>query len=174
MSNCVQVYELIGTRWVDQGTAFCLFTFNPETQEAFIVARSEANYEHLVLTTAIRSNDVYQRQQETLIVWTEPDGSDYALSFQDPEGCAEIWGFIVEVQQHLNANGRSKLVKKGTWLNKACSGCRRNSTNIAVILAYDRTRTRIIRPCHNHNQYHSIWVAPCTLTRQYRVDRPCH
>lgn len=39
---------------------------------------------------------------DTLIVWTEPDGVDYALSFQDPEGCSEVWNFILEVQRHLN------------------------------------------------------------------------
>jgi len=44
---------------------------------------------------------------DTLIVWTELDGVDYALSFQDPEGCAEVWNFILEVQQHLNASGSS-------------------------------------------------------------------
>jgi hypothetical protein len=36
---------------------------------------------------------------DTLIVWTEPNGIDYALSFQDPEGCAEVWNFILEVQR---------------------------------------------------------------------------
>jgi hypothetical protein len=40
---------------------------------------------------------------ETLIVWTEPDGVDYALSFQDPDGCAEVWGFIQEVQRLMKA-----------------------------------------------------------------------
>ena len=38
-------------------------------------------------------------------MWTEPDGVDYALSFQDPEGCAEVWQFIEEVQRHMNAGG---------------------------------------------------------------------
>ena len=42
---------------------------------------------------------------DTLIVWTEPDGVDYALSFQDPEGCAEVWNFILEVQRHMNNSG---------------------------------------------------------------------
>ncbi|KAL0580514.1 Platinum sensitivity protein [Marasmius crinis-equi] len=56
----------------------------------------------VILTTTIRSTDVYQRQQDTLIVWTEPDGVDYALSFQDKEGCAEVWNFIVDVQRHMN------------------------------------------------------------------------
>ena len=46
---------------------------------------------------------------DTLIVWTEPDGVDYALSFQDPEGCAEVWNFILEVQRHMNNSGLSSL-----------------------------------------------------------------
>ena len=42
---------------------------------------------------------------DTLIVWTEPDGVDYALSFQDPDGCLEVWQFILEVQRHMNSTG---------------------------------------------------------------------
>ncbi|KAI0355408.1 DUF625-domain-containing protein [Trametes cingulata] len=98
----VKVYELIGSRWVDQGTAFCFGDF--QENEALLIARAEEDYNRIILTTTIRANDVYQRQQETLIVWTEPDGVDYALSFQDPEGCAEVWHFIEEVQRHMNAS----------------------------------------------------------------------
>ena len=28
---------------------------------------------------------------ETLIVWTETNGTDMALSFQEAEGCSAIW-----------------------------------------------------------------------------------
>ncbi|KAI0677650.1 DUF625-domain-containing protein [Trametes maxima] len=96
----VKVYELIASRWVDQGTAFCFGDF--QDNEALLIARAEEDFNRIILTTTIRANDVYQRQQETLIVWTEPDGVDYALSFQDPEGCAEVWHFIEEVQRHMN------------------------------------------------------------------------
>ncbi|TFY56769.1 hypothetical protein EVJ58_g7436 [Rhodofomes roseus] len=96
----VKVYELIGSRWVDQGTAFCFGDF--QDNEALLIARAEADFNHVILSTTIRTNDVYQRQQDTLIVWTEPDGVDYALSFQDPEGCAEVWHFIQEVQRHMS------------------------------------------------------------------------
>ncbi|KAH0587954.1 hypothetical protein H2248_006699 [Termitomyces sp. 'cryptogamus'] len=99
----VKVYELIGARWVDQGTAFCFGQFSEDTSEALLIARSEKRYEDIILSTVIRSNDVYQRQQDTLIVWTEPNGVDYALSFQDPEGCAEVWNFICDVQRHMHA-----------------------------------------------------------------------
>lgn len=57
----VKVYELIGSRWVDQGTAFCFGDF--QDNEAQLIARSEANYDHIILSTTIRTNDVYQRQQ---------------------------------------------------------------------------------------------------------------
>jgi protein phosphatase-4 regulatory subunit 3 len=59
----VQVYELVGAKWEDQGTAFCFGQFSEETNEALLVARSERNYNDIVLSTTIRSNDVYQRQQ---------------------------------------------------------------------------------------------------------------
>ena len=112
---------------MDQGTAFCFGQFQEETGAALLIARSERNYNDIILSTAIRSNDVYQRQQgpcdfhptflrlltlfitDTLIVWTEPDGVDYALSFQDPEGCSEVWNFICEVQQHMNTGGVSLM-----------------------------------------------------------------
>ncbi len=57
----VKVYELIGARWVDQGTAFC--SGDLQDNEAVLIARSEADPNHIILSTTIRSNDVYQRQQ---------------------------------------------------------------------------------------------------------------
>lgn len=57
----VKVYELIGARWVDQGTAFC--SGDLQDNEAVLVARAETNPNQIILSTTIRSNDVYQRQQ---------------------------------------------------------------------------------------------------------------
>lgn len=34
---------------------------------------------------------VYHNNLETLIVWSEDEGVDLALSFQEAEGCGEIW-----------------------------------------------------------------------------------
>lgn len=99
------MYELIGQRWVDQGTAFCTGGYDSALGAASLVARGETDYKHIILQTRIRGADTYQRQQDTLIVWTEPNGSDYALSFQDPEGCAAVWQFIEDVQQHINPDG---------------------------------------------------------------------
>lgn len=63
-----------------------------------------------MLTSHVLKRRLYQRQQgklasiftdfkgliflffsDTLIVWTEDDNRDLALSFQDPAGCEEIW-----------------------------------------------------------------------------------
>ena len=57
----VKVYELIGSRWVDQGTAFCFGDF--QDNGALLIARAEADFNHVILSTTIRTNDVYQRQQ---------------------------------------------------------------------------------------------------------------
>ena len=48
---------------MDQGTAFCFGQFSDDGSDALLIARSERNYNDIVLSTVIRSNDVYQRQQ---------------------------------------------------------------------------------------------------------------
>ena len=57
----VKVYELIGSRWVDQGTAFCYGHVHNE--DAFLVARAENDFNQVIMSTTIRNSDVYQRQQ---------------------------------------------------------------------------------------------------------------
>ncbi|EIW80339.1 hypothetical protein CONPUDRAFT_154374 [Coniophora puteana RWD-64-598 SS2] len=99
-----KVYELIDFRWVDQGTAYFHGQFIEETNQAFLIAREEEEDERTILSTGSRYKDVYQRQQDTLIIWTEPDSVDYALNFQDAESCAEVWNFIIEVQYHINSS----------------------------------------------------------------------
>jgi len=48
-----------------------------------------------LLRTRVFQEDLYQRQQETLIVWSDPlTGEDLALSFQLKDGCSEIWAQI--------------------------------------------------------------------------------
>lgn len=58
------------------------------------------------METPVIAQDVYQLQQDTLIVWTEVDGRDLALSFQDARGCSEVWDNICEVQRRI---GEEKL-----------------------------------------------------------------
>jgi protein phosphatase-4 regulatory subunit 3 len=49
------------------------------------------------LESKIQPDTAYQKQQETLIVWSEGENYDLALSFQEKAGCDEIWEKICQV-----------------------------------------------------------------------------
>lgn len=55
-----------------------------------------------MLESKIIADDLYQLQQNTLIVWQELDGTDVAMSFEGEDGCHEIWNFLRHVQSLLN------------------------------------------------------------------------
>ncbi|KAJ5737604.1 uncharacterized protein N7483_002729 [Penicillium malachiteum] len=98
----VKVYELRDNDWFDRGTGFCTGQMVGEEHRIFVESEDQPN--RVLLETRITKDDGYQKQQETLIVWTEQNGTDMALSFQEAEGCAVIWEFVNSVQQHLNLN----------------------------------------------------------------------
>lgn len=104
----VKVYELKNNDWFDRGTGFCVasFIFNEVSrqEEPRVLVQSEDEPDKILLETRICKEDSFQKQQDTLIVWTEPTTSvDMALSFQEGEGCAAIWKFIHNIQQQLLA-----------------------------------------------------------------------
>ncbi|KAJ5716485.1 hypothetical protein N7493_008396 [Penicillium malachiteum] len=108
----VKVYELRDNDWFDRGTGFCTGQMVGEEHRIFVESEDQPN--RVLLETRITKDDGYQKQQgfcptisgfgQTLIVWTEQNGTDMALSFQEAEGCAVIWEFVNSVQQHLNLN----------------------------------------------------------------------
>ncbi|CAD6928722.1 unnamed protein product [Tilletia controversa] len=73
----------------------------PCESEYVIVVTEDLNTDDVILKSRVLRDDVYQRQAETLVVWTEADGTDMALSFQEAEGCHELWEFLTEVQKHF-------------------------------------------------------------------------
>ncbi|KAH0565012.1 hypothetical protein GP486_001597 [Trichoglossum hirsutum] len=97
----VKVYELKNNDWFDRGTGFC--TGQVINDEPRIHVESEDQPDRVLLETKIAKDDGYQKQQDTLIVWTEPTGTDMALSFQEADGCAAIWDFVNHVQQQLSS-----------------------------------------------------------------------
>ncbi|KAI0482719.1 DUF625-domain-containing protein [Xylariaceae sp. FL0804] len=107
----VKVYELRNNDWFDRGTGFCIATFtiteNGRHKNPRVIVESEDQPDRILLETRIFKEDGFHKQQETLIVWTEPsNGMDMALSFQESEGCALIWKFINNVQLHYNAGAQ--------------------------------------------------------------------
>ncbi|KAK7530280.1 component of IIS longevity pathway SMK-1-domain-containing protein [Phyllosticta citribraziliensis] len=106
----VKVYELKNGDWFDRGTGFC--TSAMVNDEPRIYVQSEDDPQRVLLETRVTKDDGYQKQQgdidaetcaDTLIVWTEQNGTDMALSFQEADGCGAIWDFVSEVQSRLAA-----------------------------------------------------------------------
>lgn len=96
----VKVYEMRDDNWQDCGTGYCTGEIDNE-MDGYFVVKSETNEEHILLKSKIVREDLYQIQQKTLIVWQESDGTDVALSFQEAEGCDEIWNFLSDVRKAL-------------------------------------------------------------------------
>ncbi|KAH8681480.1 component of IIS longevity pathway SMK-1-domain-containing protein [Xylariales sp. PMI_506] len=108
----VKVYELRNNDWFDRGTGFCTAAFHvieDGQREPRVVVESEDQPDRILLETRVCKGDGFHKQQETLIVWTEPsNGVDMALSFQEAEGCTLIWRFIHSIQQQFRAaNGHT-------------------------------------------------------------------
>ncbi|SPO21724.1 related to PSY2 - subunit of protein phosphatase PP4 complex [Ustilago trichophora] len=73
----------------------------PQPCQFVVVVSENLESEDILLASKVVKEEVYQRQQDTLVVWTEPTGVDMALSFQEAEGCNEVWEFLTEVQKHF-------------------------------------------------------------------------
>ncbi|CCE82141.1 Piso0_002839 [Millerozyma farinosa CBS 7064] len=95
----VKVYLLQGEDWIDSGTGYCIGEIEKETNKPYFIVRNELDSEDIILKSFLEGTIQYQRQQETLIVWTDLSGKDLALSFQETEGCADLCEFIIKVQQ---------------------------------------------------------------------------
>ncbi|XP_061600638.1 serine/threonine-protein phosphatase 4 regulatory subunit 3B isoform X1 [Cololabis saira] len=94
----VKVYTLNEDRqWDDRGTGHVSSTFVERLRGISLLVRAEADGS-LLLESKISPNTAYQKQQDTLIVWSEADNYDLALSFQEKAGCDEIWEKICQVQ----------------------------------------------------------------------------
>uniref|UniRef100_A0A914LK23 Serine/threonine-protein phosphatase 4 regulatory subunit 3-like central domain-containing protein n=1 Tax=Meloidogyne incognita TaxID=6306 RepID=A0A914LK23_MELIC len=97
--NRVKLYVLCDQRaWDDRGTGHVACLPSPESNNTWcIVVRLESN-ERNVLESKILQETTYQKQQGTLIVWSETESVDLALSFQEKAGCTELWEKICKIQ----------------------------------------------------------------------------
>ncbi|XP_066552600.1 serine/threonine-protein phosphatase 4 regulatory subunit 3B isoform X2 [Amia ocellicauda] len=94
----VKVYMLNEDRqWDDRGTGHVSSTYVERLKGISLLVRAESDGS-LLLESKISPNTAYQKQQDTLIVWSEAENYDLALSFQEKAGCDEIWEKICQVQ----------------------------------------------------------------------------
>ncbi|KAA0708508.1 Serine/threonine-protein phosphatase 4 regulatory subunit 3 SMEK -like protein 1 [Triplophysa tibetana] len=94
----VKVYTLNEDRqWDDRGTGHVSSAYVERLKGTSLLVRAESDGS-LLLESKINPNTAYQKQQDTLIVWSEAENYDLALSFQEKAGCDEIWEKICQVQ----------------------------------------------------------------------------
>ncbi|XP_040919729.1 serine/threonine-protein phosphatase 4 regulatory subunit 3 isoform X2 [Toxotes jaculatrix] len=94
----VKVYTLNEDRqWDDRGTGHVSSAYVERLRGTSLLVRAESDGS-LLLESKINPNTAYQKQQDTLIVWSEAENYDLALSFQEKAGCDEIWEKICQVQ----------------------------------------------------------------------------
>ncbi|EEB19026.1 conserved hypothetical protein [Pediculus humanus corporis] len=94
----VKLYALNADRqWDDRGTGHVSSVYVDRLKGVSLLVRAESDGS-LLLESKIQPDTAYQKQQDTLIVWSEGDNFDLALSFQEKGGCDEIWEKICQVQ----------------------------------------------------------------------------
>lgn len=104
----VKVYRLNDDgKWDDQGTGHVSVDYMERTEELGLFVIDEEDHETLLLHR-ISSEEIYRKQEETIISWRDPEYStELALSFQETTGCSFIWDHICTVQRNLQFNNLS-------------------------------------------------------------------
>lgn len=98
----VKLYALNAERqWDDRGTGHVSSSYVDRLKGISLLVRAESDGS-LLLESKIQPDTAYQKQQDTLIVWSEGDNFDLALSFQEKIGCDEIWEKICQVNGLFN------------------------------------------------------------------------
>uniref|UniRef100_A0A4W4GYI1 Serine/threonine-protein phosphatase 4 regulatory subunit 3 n=1 Tax=Electrophorus electricus TaxID=8005 RepID=A0A4W4GYI1_ELEEL len=88
----VKVYTLNEDRqWDDRGTGHVSSGYVERLKGMSLLVRAESDGE-------LTSRSRLQYTLDTLIVWSEAENYDLALSFQEKAGCDEIWEKICQVQ----------------------------------------------------------------------------
>ncbi|XP_042517285.1 serine/threonine-protein phosphatase 4 regulatory subunit 3-like isoform X1 [Macadamia integrifolia] len=106
----VKVYRLNENgKWDDRGTGHVTVDYLERSEELGLFVIDEEDNETL-LAHRISSDEIYRRQEETIISWRDPEYStELALSFQETPGCSYIWDHICSVQRNMQFNTLSNL-----------------------------------------------------------------
>nr|VDC92361.1 unnamed protein product [Brassica rapa] len=89
-------------KWDDRGTGLVSLDYVERSEELGLYVVDEDDHETL-LVHRISTDDIYRKQEDTIISWREPEGStELALSFQETAGCSHIWNHICTMQRNLH------------------------------------------------------------------------
>ncbi|XP_068662034.1 uncharacterized protein [Aristolochia californica] len=106
----VKVYHLSDDgKWEDRGTGHVTVDYLERSEDLGLFVIDEEDNDTL-LVHRIASDEIYRKQEDTIISWRDPDFStELALSFQESTGCAYIWDHICTVQRNLQFNALSNV-----------------------------------------------------------------
>ncbi|KAL2530625.1 hypothetical protein Fot_23226 [Forsythia ovata] len=104
----VKVYRLNEDgKWDDQGTGHVNVDYLERSEDLGLFVIDEEDNETLLLHR-ISSQDIYRKQEDTIISWRDPEFStELALSFQEMTGCSYIWDHICSVQRNIQFSSLS-------------------------------------------------------------------
>ncbi|ESQ49366.1 hypothetical protein EUTSA_v10020042mg [Eutrema salsugineum] len=99
----VKVYHLNEDgKWDDRGTGHVSIDYVERSEELSLCVIDEEDNETL-LVHPINSDDIYRKQEDTIISWRDPERStELALSFQETAGCSYVWDQICTMQRNLH------------------------------------------------------------------------
>ncbi|KAH6808627.1 binding protein [Perilla frutescens var. frutescens] len=99
----VKVYRLNEDgKWDDQGTGHVTVDYLERSEDLGLFVIDEEDNETLLLHR-ISSDDIYRKQEDTIISWRDPEFStELALSFQETTGCSYIWDHICSLQRSMH------------------------------------------------------------------------
>ncbi|XP_020254939.1 serine/threonine-protein phosphatase 4 regulatory subunit 3B isoform X2 [Asparagus officinalis] len=106
----VKVYRLNEDgKWEDQGTGHVSVDYLERSEELGLLVIDEEEND-AILVHRISSEDIYRRQEDTIISWRDLElSTELALSFQEASGCSYIWDHICGVQRNLHFNTLGSL-----------------------------------------------------------------
>ncbi|KAL0414813.1 UNVERIFIED_CONTAM: Serine/threonine-protein phosphatase 4 regulatory subunit [Sesamum radiatum] len=89
-------------KWDDQGTGHVTVDYLERSEDLGLFVIDEEDNETLLLHR-ISSEDIYRKQEDTIISWRDPEFStELALSFQETTGCSYIWDHICSLQRNMH------------------------------------------------------------------------
>ncbi|CAN8255616.1 unnamed protein product [Cochlearia groenlandica] len=101
----VKVYHLSASeKWDERGTGHVCVEYMERSEELGLYVIDEEDNDTL-LVHRISAEDIYKKQEETIISWRHSDHStQLALSFQEIAGCTYVWNQICTIQRNLQFN----------------------------------------------------------------------
>ncbi|XP_075261555.1 serine/threonine-protein phosphatase 4 regulatory subunit 3-like isoform X2 [Convolutriloba macropyga] len=109
---------------------------NSNSKEMMIIMKSEADPSVILLQSRIQPDTMYQKQQDTLIVWNSETEGDLALSFEEIKGCTTIYDQIWAYQNEVSETGSDDSPLAASDVTET------NDVNVSTVSALNESETK--------------------------------